>query len=57
MSTVTNLLNQECAACMDAGEINSILRCFDEKGMPKGIILQKGKLPDGECFAVLLGYL
>ncbi len=41
-------ITQFGAACMDTGEIKCILRCYDEKGMLKGIILQQGKLPDDE---------
>jgi hypothetical protein len=40
----TSEIVQFGAACKTSGEIKCILRCYDEGGMLKGIILQQGKL-------------
>ena len=40
----TSEIVQFGAACETSGEIKCILRCYDEGGMLKGVILQQGKL-------------
>jgi hypothetical protein len=44
----TSQIIQYGAACMTTGEIKCILRCYDEKGALKGVILQQGKLDKEE---------
>ena len=40
----TSRVIQMGAACINTGEVKAVLRCYDDKGILKAVILQQGKL-------------